>query len=322
MADIQSLEGSTGIGQSAPGLKARVAAWLALSRLPFHSVGILPCILGMVIASHSGYAINWGVVFLSVVTIILIMLATYLAGEYYDYDGDAANVSHNRFSGGSRVLQKGLVRRSRVLPAAIAALVAACAGGLMIQFVFKTGVFTVPLGLFGLVCGFFYSARPARWACRGIGESLEFICYGWLPVNTAYYLLTGRFDLLPTLVSMPVGATIFLAAIINEFPDYQSDRAFHKKNLVVRLGLERAAWLYIVVAFAGLLSIVVAVLGGAPDLMLFLFPIPLTITIIIVSALILRMYEQPRALEALCALTLLLNLVTTLLFIAAFAVTR
>jgi 1,4-dihydroxy-2-naphthoate octaprenyltransferase len=33
-----------------PRLGEKLSAWLALSRLPFHSVGVLPFILGMVLA--------------------------------------------------------------------------------------------------------------------------------------------------------------------------------------------------------------------------------------------------------------------------------
>ena len=299
--------------------KGRVAAWLTLGRLPFHSVGVLPFVLGILIAWHEGYATKWGVVALATLAVICIMAATYLSGEYYDYPTDSANSSYNRFSGGSRVLQKGLVSRRRVLPAAIVALGLAGVIGLIIQFVFKTGPFTIPLGILGMVCGFFYSSNPLRWAYRGVGEMLIFVCYGWLTVNTAYYLQTGKFDLVPTLVSIPIAISIFLVIFINEFPDFNSDQAAGKNNLVVRLGLERSTVLYSILAAACFVTIPLTVLGGAPRLMLALSLLTLIPIIWNIVALARKQYLQPKSLETICALTLILNLGTTLLYIVAFA---
>ena len=298
----------------------QLAAWLTISRLPFHSVGVLPCVLGTVIAWRDSYAIDWGIVALAVLAVICIMAATYLSGEYYDYPADSANTGYNRFSGGSRVLQKGLVSRRRVLPAAIVALCMAGAIGLVIQFVFKTGPLTIPLGVLGMVCGFFYSSNPFRWAYRGVGEMLIFVCYGWLTVNTAYYLQTGRFDLAPTLASIPIGISIFLVIFINEFPDYDSDRGAGKNNMVVRLGLERASVLYGVLALACFVAIPLSVLGSVPRLMLALCPLVLVPIIWNIVALARKQYLEAKHLERICALTLILNLGTTLLYIIAFAV--
>jgi 1,4-dihydroxy-2-naphthoate octaprenyltransferase len=302
--------------------KDQLTAWLTLSRLPFQSVGILPCVLGTVIAWRGGYAIHWGIVALAILAVACIMAATYLSGEYYDYSTDSANTSYNRFTGGSRVLQKGLVSRRRVLPAAIVALSLAGAIGLVIQFVFKTGPFTIPLGMLGMLCGFFYSSNPFRWAYRGVGEMLIFVCYGWLTVNTAYYLQTGRFDLVPTLVSIPIGISIFLVIFINEFPDYNSDQGAGKNNLVVRLGLERASVLYSILAGACFVSIPLSVIGGVPHLMLVLSPLALVPIGWNVVALARKQYLRAKHLERICALTLILNLGTTLLFIIAFALEK
>lgn len=300
----------------------QLGAWLTINRLPFHSVGLLPFVLGTVIAWQQGYVIDWGIVALALSAVACIMAATYLSGEYYDYATDSANNTYSRFTGGSRVLQKGLIPRRRVLPAAIFALLAASVIGLVIQFVFKTGPFTIPLGVLGMVCGFFYSSNPFRWAYRGIGEVLIFICYGWLTVNAAYYLQTGGFNVVPTLASIPIGISIFLVIFINEFPDYESDRGAGKNNLVVRLGLQRATVLYSILAAATFVTIPLGVLGSVPRLMLVLCPLVLVPVICNAVALARKQYLDARHLERICALTLILNLGTTLLYIIAFGVSK
>jgi 1,4-dihydroxy-2-naphthoate octaprenyltransferase len=272
----------------------------------------------MVIAWSQGYSFNWGVGILSTLAVVLIMLATYYLGEYYDYETDSLNVEYNRFSGGTRVLQAGLIPRRLVILAAFFALVAAGLIGLIIQFYFKTGPFTIPLGAFGMVCGYFYTSKPIRWAYRGVGEILIGICYGWLTVNTAYYLQAGAFELIPTLVSIPIGISIFLVIFINEFPDYASDRASGKNNLVVRLGRDRAGLLYAILATICFLAIVLGVLGGVPRLAAFFSVIPLALIVRNMLALKRRQYQGGQALERICETTLFLNLGTTCLYILAF----
>lgn len=298
--------------------KKRLSAWLTLSRPPFHAVGVFPFILGMVIAWNQGYPFDWGVGILSTLAVILIMLTTYYAGEYYDYETDSLNKEYNKFSGGTRVLPAGLIPRWRVFLAALLALVAAGIIGLVLQFYFKTGPFTIPLGLFGMLCGYFYTSKPIRWAYRGVGEILIGICYGWLAVNTAYYLQTGAFGLIPTLASIPIGISIFLVILINEFPDYASDRASGKNNLVVRLGRDKAAFLYVTLAAIFFVSIMLGVAAGIPRLMAALSVIPLALIVRNALALKRQEYKEGPALEKICAATLFLNLVTTFLYILAF----
>jgi len=299
-------------------MKNSLPAWLRLGRPPFHLVGVSPFILGLVIAWSQGYTLNLGVGVLSTLAVVLIMLTTYYAGEYYDYETDSLNRDYNKFSGGTRVLQAGLIPRRYVLLAALLALIMAGIIGLVLQFYFKTGPFTIPLGAFGMLCGYFYTSKPIRWAYRGIGEILIGICYGWLTVNTAYYLQTGAFGLIPTLASIPIGISIFLVILINEFPDYASDRASCKNNLVVRLGRDRAAVLYTGLAMLCFLSIVIGVFAGVPKLMAVLSIVPLALIGRNVLALKRREYHEGQSLEGICSRTLVLNLSTTALYIIAF----
>ncbi|MCX7966509.1 MAG: prenyltransferase [Syntrophorhabdaceae bacterium] len=111
--------------------------------------------------------------------------------------------------------------------------------GLIIQFYFKTGTWTIPLGVFGILSGFFYSMMPIRWVARGVGEILIGLCYGWLPVSVSFYLQIGEFNHIIHWVSIPIACTIFNVILINEFPDYPADIIAKKSNLVVRYGKKR-----------------------------------------------------------------------------------
>lgn len=296
----------------------RTKAWLTLIRLPFQTVGLLPLTLGMLVAWSLGYPLNWVVLTLGNLAIVLIMLVTYLAGEYYDFEGDSLNKEFNMFSGGTRVLQARLLPRRHALIGTYIAFALAVATGLILQFRYGTGPYTIPLGAFGLICGYFYSSWPIKLAYRGIGEVFIAICYGWLTVNTGYYLQTGEFALLPSLVSIPIGISIFLVILINEFPDYQADMAVKKRNLVVRFGRQKMAILYMVLVTLSLGILFIALPYGLPRLAAILSVLLLPLVVLNLRAISKKSYEQAAALEGLCARTLMLNLGFTLIYITAF----
>ena len=296
----------------------RIAAWFTLSRVPFHTVGIFPFLLGMVIARSQGYPLNFSVGILSTSAVVLIMLATYYAGEFYDYETDCLNTDFNKFSGGTRVLTQSMIPKKQVWIASLLCLAGAASIGLLLFFYLKTGPYTLLLGAFGMVCGFFYSSRPFRWAYRGVGETLIGLCYGWLTVNTGYYLQTRQFAFLPTVVSIPIGISIFLVILINEFPDYPSDRVSGKKNLVVRLGREKASWLYAALSAACFVAIPLGIFHGVPKIIAAFSIIPLVFIAQNLLSIKRREFVQGKALEHLCGRTLLLNLGITFFYIIVF----
>jgi len=304
-------------------VNVQLKAWAGLARLPFHLVGIMPFILGIILAWAQGYHVNWPVAVLSGMVVLLIMLVTYFSGEYFDFEVDSINKDYNKFSGGSRVLQTGAINRKSVIIASYAALAVAAVLGLSIYFIFKTGPFTIPLGVFGALCGYFYTSKPFQLSYRGIGEVIIGICYGWLTVNTGYYLQTGRFDLTASLISIPIAISIFLVILINEFPDYAADKAMGKKNLVVRFGKEKMGiwtfWLLITCY----LSFFLSYFSGVPLLWLAIFSlIPIDFIVVNAVAIARKRYNDKIALEAICARMILINLLITISLIATFVVNK
>ncbi|MFC2039463.1 prenyltransferase [Chloroflexota bacterium] len=303
-------------------LRNKFKAWAALSRAPFHTVGVFPFVLGATIAWGMGFAIDWAVLLLSSFALILIMLTTYLAGEYYDSETDSINASYNRFSGGSRVLQMGLISRRGPLVASYVCVAGAIIVGLVLQFHYKTGPYTLLLGAFGFFCGYFYTARPIQWAYRGVGEILISVCYGWLTVNAAYYLQTGSFHPVATLVSIPLAMSIFLVILINEFPDCPSDALSGKRTLVVRFGRERMAILYAILSIACFLSVFGLFFYEVPWI---IAPLSLFVLLLVawnIVAVGQKGYEDRKLLQGICGRTILLDLTIAGIYIVAFLLRR
>jgi AdoMet-dependent heme synthase len=251
-------------------IKNSLRSWITLFRPGPTARGVLPFLLGAVIAWSQGYAINWLVLLLSSLAVICIMLMTFLVNEYYDYETDKANRGFHKLSGGSRVLPMGLVPRRHCLIAAYVCLAIAVIIGFILYFCFKTGPLTVLFGVLAIMIGYFYTAGPLKLSYRGLGEiAISFTC-GWLAIMTGYYMQAGSLNSLTTLVSIPGAVSIFLVILINEVPDIDSDRLFGKNNLAVRLGKEKTALLYSALAVLSFLTVILVAFFGAPRLSAYL----------------------------------------------------
>lgn len=296
-----------------------IKGWIQLSRPPFHLVGVLPFILGAVLAWHTYDVFNWPVFIWGTLAVILIMLSTYYGGEYHDLKEDklSSEMERNAFSGGSQAIVKNLLphKQAKIASYIVIALVGVI--GLILQFYYKTGPWTITLGVIGMIAGFFYSTPPLRWVKRGIGELLIGFCYGWLPVATAFYLQAGTIDNIVHWISIPIACTIFNVILINEFPDYPADLIEGKKNLVIRLGKNTAAFLYIAMTVIAWIAFGLAVSQGLPAVT-FLFYLPVfLIGLILVVLMSKKNYLDRKRLELICGLTIVVNLGTSLAYTLA-----
>ncbi len=290
-------------------------AWWRLSRIPFLSVGILPLILGFILAWRSGYKGPAGLYLLSAAAVVLIMWMTYYLGEWNDLQGDRINRTFNRFSGGSRVLVE------EAIPARVSLILGyGCLAGAILLVVYiylhyQRDLRTLLLGGWGIFFGFFYSNKPLRWSYRGLGEILIGFCYGWLPIAAGFFLLAGFFSPKIFILSIPVGLSIFNVILINEFPDEEADRAIGKKTLLVRFGKERMGDLYMGLSILGGFSFAKTILGAghAPYWLLVFSGVPLLLILWNLILVWKGSYHNPGKLELLCRNTRFVNLSMTML---------
>jgi 1,4-dihydroxy-2-naphthoate polyprenyltransferase len=298
----------------------KLLSWLTLLRLGATARGVLPFLLGAVIAWSRGYAIDWQILLLSSVAVLCVMLMTFLVNEYYDYDTDAANQNYHKLSGGSRVLPMGFIRRRYALVAAGVFAGIAAGIGLWLYLVMKTGPLTLPLGALAMVTGYIYTAKPFKLSYRGWGEiSIWFAC-GWLATIMGYYLQTGDISMLASLVSLPGAFSVFSVILINEIPDLASDGLSGKRNLAVRLGAKRAAWLYFSGLVISLAGIVVLGFMGAPRMSAYLAILLIPLLIWIFDTVRKHGLADKRFQESLSIRTTLNDHLVTIIYAISFAV--
>ena len=301
-------------------MKKILIGWLRLSRPPFHTVGILPSILGTLLAYRFNSSVSLPVFGLGTLAVILIMLSTHHAGEYYDYREDeiSQRTHKSNFAGGSGAIQAGLLPRSAAFWTSIVAFIIAGCIGLLLQFYFKTGPYTLLLGCLGAFPGFFYSTRPIRLVERGIGELFIFFCYGWLPIASAYYIQAST--ILPIIhwLSIPIGLTIFNVILLNEFPDYEADKLAGKRNLLNRSGRKKGMFIYVTISILASLAMLISPLWGISVKVIYFYLPFLIISLFIVFMMLRGKYENRKILEILCGLNIVVNLGTSLALILAY----
>ena len=117
--------------------------------------------------------------------------------------------------------------------------------------------------LAGGAAAIFYEAPPVRWSYRGLGELVIALSYGPWMVLGSLYLHTRSASWAALAASLVPAFFIMALAVVNAIPDFHQDRLVGKRNLVVRLGRERAVHLYLGLAAAGLCIVVAGVAASA-----------------------------------------------------------
>jgi len=293
-------------------------AWLKLSRAPFHSVGILPFILGALLYKKIYGNFNILIFSMSCAAVIFIMISTYLNGEYYDVKEDILSDKlnkRNKFSGGSGIPAKGIIQKKYIKIVSYISITFAVCIGLLLQFYFKTGIWTIPLGVSGIIFGFFYSKPPLRWVKRGYGEILIGYCYGWLPIAVSFYLQSGFLISIISWISIPIGLSIINVILLNEFPDYEPDKISGKTNILVRIGKKRGGRLFVYISILQQIFVIISIIKGFPKEILFFYtPFFIISTFLIIMVLKSKNYNI-KQLEILCGLNIIVNLGTCLSYI-------
>ncbi|MGZ7000408.1 MAG: prenyltransferase, partial [Acidimicrobiia bacterium] len=203
------------------------------TRLPFLTATIVPIALGGAIAAAEGhFALGWWL--LALLAGCAVHLGLNMANDIFDdaSGADAANSTPTPFSGGSRVMQYGLVSRR--------AMVRACVGfyalaiGLGVLLAAARGWELLALGVVGVVLSLAYTAPPFRLVHRGLGEPVTAAGFGPIMALGAYFVCTRAWSGKVVYASLPVAILIALVLYVNQIPDRLGDEQAGKRTLIVR----------------------------------------------------------------------------------------
>jgi 1,4-dihydroxy-2-naphthoate octaprenyltransferase len=291
-------------------------------RAPFLTAVVVPVLLGASVAWSRGQ-FHWGFFALTFVGAVCLQAASNMSNDYFDHlaGTDENNRELTPFSGGSRVIQDGTFGARQVLIVSTILYLVGAAIGVYLAVV--RGWPVLWLGLIGAFLAFFHNAPPFRlyYLAPGLGELAVGLGFGPVTVLGATYVQTRQLDLGALWASIPVGLLIAAVLYINEFPDYQADKAAGKKTLIVALGREQAVWGYIVLLAAAYLMIVIGVVLRMMPLtaLLALLPLPLVYRGIQGAR---RFHSDTPKLIPTNAVTIQIHLLTGLLLCVGYVIAR
>lgn len=291
-----------------------IAVWFKAMRAHFLQASILPVVLGSVLAYRDG-RFSWELFWLIVLAIGAIQMGTNLANDYFDHlsGADERNPYPTRFSGGSRVIQEGLISPRGIFTAAMISYAVAVLLGLYLTS--RSGWGLLWFGVLGVGLSFFYTAPPLKLGYRGWGEVLVGILLGPMAVLGAYYVYTGTVTAQAFILSLPIGFLVSGILYINQFPDAESDGASGKLHWIARIGRKRAVGGYLAIIGATYLSILFSVFFGILPAwsLIALISLPLAVQAV---RILRRAYDRPQELLPAMGLTIGTHLsVGLLLFI-------
>jgi 1,4-dihydroxy-2-naphthoate octaprenyltransferase len=256
-------------------VKAKARAWKEAVRPLSLTASLIPLLLGGAIAFSALHNLN---IFLFILTLlggVMIQAGTNMINDWKDAERDNENIEGIRpFTGGSRVIQLGLVSRSDmgffgIVLCAVAFLIG-------IYLVIASGWGLIPLIFYGLISGLFYTSEKGKFSfinlAPGLAEFLIATTFGVMMTMGAFYVQTGYYSLQALLISLPVAIFVSNVLLINQFQDAESDAKSGKKTLVVRLGKRKAKNILIgcfIAAYA--IIALLPVLGFAPYAFYFSF---------------------------------------------------
>jgi 1,4-dihydroxy-2-naphthoate octaprenyltransferase len=256
-------------------VRAKARAWKEAVRPLSLTATLVPVLLGGALALSGTHGIHLFHFFLTLIGAVMIQAGTNMINDWKDADRDNENAMGIRpFTGGSRMIQLGLISRADMcffglMLSGMAALI-----GLYLVFVSGWGL--IPLILYGIMAGLFYTSEKGKFSfinlAPGLAEFLIATTYGVFMTMGAFYVQTGYYSLQALLISLPVALFISNVLLINQFPDAESDAKSGKNTLVVRLGKRKAKNVLIASFIAGYAIIaLLPLLAYAPFTLYFAF---------------------------------------------------
>ncbi|MDR2018320.1 MAG: 1,4-dihydroxy-2-naphthoate octaprenyltransferase [Syntrophobacterales bacterium] len=232
----------------------KLKAWIQASRPPFFITTLMPLVIGWVLAKDGdSHGFKF---FLVIIAALMVHLATNLANDYFEHK---EGTDEGEAIGGSRVIQEGKLSPQAILNAIIVLYFLAFVGAFYLMITYDLFVLS-PMIIFASLSSLFYVAPPVRYGYRGLGEVFVGINMGPIMVLGTYWVMTGRADLRPLFVSIPVGLMVASILYYQSLPDMKTDRQAGKRTLAVRLGKKGS--------YRGLIFFFIAIYGSIAALTL------------------------------------------------------
>lgn len=204
--------------------------WLKTSR-PFSlTAAVSPILVGTAIAAYE-HSFHLGVFLITLFSCLFLQIGTNFFNEYFDY---RYGLDHEGSLGASTVIFRNEMTAGQVFGGGLVSFILAALLGVALIFLVSPAILL--FGVAALAIGYFYSAKPFKFASRGLGDVMVYIAMGFMMTWGAYYVQIQYWSWSAFAASVPVGFIVVAILNMNNVRDYQDDLAVNKRTLPVRFG--------------------------------------------------------------------------------------
>ncbi len=224
--------------------------WVQGARPRTLGAAIAPVIVGTTGATLGRFLYGWrfaGALFVSLALQIGVNYAN-------DYSDGVRGTDANR-RGPLRLTASGLATPIAVKRAAQISFVLAGAAGLWLSLVVDWKLLI--LGAFCIAAGALYTGGPKPLGYLGLGEVMVLACFGFAATAGSAYVQSKHVNPTVWVSCLVVGLPAVAILLCNNVRDIPTDRVSGKKTLAVRIGDQRARWLYMACIAGTVLGIIV-----------------------------------------------------------------
>jgi 1,4-dihydroxy-2-naphthoate octaprenyltransferase len=206
--------------------------WLKTSRPFTLTATVSPLLVGTALAAYER-TFHPGIFLATFFSCLFLQIGTNYFNEYFDH---RYGLDHAGSLGAMTVIFRREMTAGQVLAGGIVSFAIAIVLGVVL--IFLVGPVIILFGLAAMLIAYFYSAKPFKFASRGLGDILVYIAMGFLMTWGAYFVQIHQWSWSAFAASVPVGLLVTAILNMNNVRDYQDDRAVSKKTLPVRFGLK------------------------------------------------------------------------------------
>lgn len=237
-----------------------IEVWLREIRAPFLLLAPITFSVGASAAFIDGH-FDLLFLILGLIGVTLAHISINVMNEYFDYrSGLDFKTQRTPFSGGSGVLTSGELEPETVFRFALVCML--IGGSMGVYIAFNSTWLVLPVVAVALLTIYLYTPLFAKMY---LGEIITGINFGPLVSIGGYLSLAGTYGPKSLYSGIVPGILIGTLLYLNEFPDIEADKSVGRRNFVIALGLEKAAYGYgMLIASVYLWVLYCAVIGLLP----------------------------------------------------------
>lgn len=216
--------------------------WIEAMRLRTLPVSVAGVLAGTGCALyHDGF--SWVPMLICLVFAIAAQIASNFANEYYDFRN---GLDKKGREGYRRGVTEGDISPEAMKRATFSLLLGDALLGCTL--IYYGGWWLIAVGVAVAIFAMAYSTGPYPLSHHGLGDIAVVIFFGFVPVMFTEYVQTRVFphDSLTFLISLAVGLMAANVLIVNNYRDYEDDKAVNKRTTVVIFGRKTMGAVYYV----------------------------------------------------------------------------